>query len=105
MQRVLHCGREQLKARIVDRVAQDVVELSMDKFGCFVVEECFLSMGLQRVLDAFLGLSDDDLAVTVQGRYSNYVVQMLLEAGKKVSTLLQTVILIPRSDRQLDRNS
>lgn len=86
LQHVLRYGSEQFKARIVERVAKDIVELSVDKFGCYVVEDCFLSTGslagLQRVLDAFLDLHDDDLAVAVKGWYSNYAIQKLLAAGK-----------------------
>ncbi|KAL6645468.1 hypothetical protein ACP70R_017076 [Stipagrostis hirtigluma subsp. patula] len=86
LQGVLDCGSEQLKELIVRRVAEDIVSLSLNQSGSFVVEACFLRTGslpmLQRVLAAFLRLPGDQLAQLVKGGYSNYVVHKLLTAAK-----------------------
>ncbi|CAD6202461.1 unnamed protein product [Miscanthus lutarioriparius] len=82
LQRVIECGGERLQVAIAERVAADVVSLSSDQFGSYVVESCFLQMRslapLQVVLTAFLALGDDDLAGLVRGGFSNYVVSKLL---------------------------
>ncbi|XP_062208839.1 uncharacterized protein LOC133910462 [Phragmites australis] len=86
LQGALECGSELLTDRIAERVAEDVASLSADQFGSYVVEACFLrTLSLapaQRVLAAFLGLRNDQLAELVQGGYSNYVVHKLLATGK-----------------------
>jgi hypothetical protein len=85
---VLKCGTEPCKNAVAKRVAEDVVSLSADQFGRYVVEACILEtspLPLQRVLAAVLALSDDQLAELVQGRYSNGLVRTLLKAGTKVS--------------------
>ncbi|KAL6649380.1 hypothetical protein ACP70R_013604 [Stipagrostis hirtigluma subsp. patula] len=86
LQQVLEYGSEQLKELIVRCVAEDIVGLSLNQSGSFVVEACFLRTGslpmLQRVLAAFLRLPDDQLAELVKGGYSNYVVHKLLTAAK-----------------------
>ncbi|KAK3148123.1 hypothetical protein QOZ80_3BG0290990 [Eleusine coracana subsp. coracana] len=87
MQRALECGSQSLKERIAERVAADVANLSVDKFGSYVVEACFLltcsPAPMRRVLAAFLHLPAGQLADLVRGGYSNYVVHKLLAAGKK----------------------
>ncbi|KAK3150740.1 hypothetical protein QOZ80_3AG0237080 [Eleusine coracana subsp. coracana] len=87
MQRALECGSQVLKERIAERVAADVANLSVDKFGSYVVEACFLltcsPAPMRRVLAAFLHLPAGQLADLVRGGYSNYVVHKLLAAGKK----------------------
>jgi len=89
LQRVIECGGERLQVAIAERVAADVVSLSSDQFGSYVVESCFLQMRslapLQVVLTAFLALGDDDLAGLVRGGFSNYVVSKLLVVAKDVS--------------------
>ncbi|KAG0552385.1 hypothetical protein BDA96_01G503300 [Sorghum bicolor] len=86
LQRVIECGGERLQVAIAERVAADVVSLSSDQFGSYVVESCFLHMRslapLQLVLTAFLALGDDDLAGLVRGGFSNYVVSKLLLVAK-----------------------
>ncbi|XP_066323096.1 uncharacterized protein [Miscanthus floridulus] len=86
LQRVIECGGERLQVAIAERVAADVVSLSSDQFGSYVVESCFLQMRslapLQVVLTAFLALGDDYLAGLVRGGFSNYVVSKLLVVAK-----------------------
>ncbi|CAN6301954.1 unnamed protein product [Urochloa humidicola] len=87
LQRAIELGSELLQAAIAERVAADVVSLSLDRFGSYVVEACFLlartPAPLQRLLAAFQGLRDETLAELVRGNYSNYVVSKLLDAGKQ----------------------
>ncbi|CAN6285354.1 unnamed protein product [Urochloa humidicola] len=87
LQRAIELGSEFLQAAIAERVAADVVSLSLDRFGSYVVEACFLlartAAPLQRLLAAFQGLRDEALAELVRGNYSNYVVSKLLDAGKQ----------------------
>jgi pumilio RNA-binding family len=60
---------------IAERVVADVVSLSSDQFGSYVVESCFLQMRslapLQVVLTVLLALGGDDLAGLVRGSFSN----------------------------------
>lgn len=93
VQRVIECGSVELKQRVGERVAADVANLAVDKFGSFVVEACFTkyvqALSLEptkSVLQAFLKLPGHQLAGLVRGGYSNYVVHKLLEAAKKVSS-------------------
>ncbi|CAL4921262.1 unnamed protein product [Urochloa decumbens] len=87
LQRAIELGSKLLQAAIAERVAADVVNLSVDRFGSYVVEACFLlartPAPLQRLLAAFQGLRDDALAELVRGNYSNYVVSKLLDAGRQ----------------------
>lgn len=89
LQCAIQCGSELLQVAITDRVAADVVTVSSDRFGSYVVEACFLlartKVPLQRLLAAFQGLRERALAELVRGNYSNYVVSKLLDAGKNVS--------------------
>ncbi|OEL21744.1 hypothetical protein BAE44_0017239 [Dichanthelium oligosanthes] len=86
LQHVLRCDSEQLKLRIAERVAENIMELSVHKFGHFVVEACILwpatRAALRRVLDAFLGVGDYELELLVRGLYSSYVLQKLLRRDK-----------------------
>uniref|UniRef100_K4AL73 PUM-HD domain-containing protein n=1 Tax=Setaria italica TaxID=4555 RepID=K4AL73_SETIT len=86
LQCAIQCGSELLQVAITDRVAADVVTVSSDRFGSYVVEACFLlartKVPLQRLLAAFQGLRERALAELVRGNYSNYVVSKLLDAGK-----------------------
>lgn len=96
LQRAIEYGGECLLVDIAKRIAADVVSLSLDQFGSYVVESCFLQMRstmapLQLVLDAFLALGDDDLAELVQGSFSNYVVSKLLRVAKDVSHIVVAV--------------
>ncbi|CAN6290364.1 unnamed protein product [Urochloa humidicola] len=87
LQRAIELGSELLQAAIAERVAADVASLSVDRFGSYVAEACFLlartPAPLQRLLAAFQGLRDDALAELVRGNYSNYVVSKLLDAGRQ----------------------
>jgi pumilio RNA-binding family len=97
LQRAIEYGGERLQVDIAKRIAADVVSLSLDQFGSYVVESCFLQImrstmaPLQLVLDAFLALGDDDLAELVQGSFSNYVVSKLLRVAKDVSHIVVAV--------------
>lgn len=97
LQRAIEYGGERLLVDIAKRIAADVVSLSLDQFGSYVVESCFLQImrstmaPLQLVLDAFLALGDDDLAELVQGSFSNYVVSKLLRVAKDVSHIVVAV--------------
>ncbi|KAL6645013.1 hypothetical protein ACP70R_016621 [Stipagrostis hirtigluma subsp. patula] len=87
LQRVLEDSYPPLSGDVVERVAADVASLAADRFGSCVVETCFLrtrspAAALQRVLAAFLGLRDDQLAELVRGGYSSHVVRKLLATGK-----------------------
>ncbi|PAN51104.1 hypothetical protein PAHAL_9G570300 [Panicum hallii] len=86
LQRAIEYGSELLQVAIADRVAADVASLSLDRFGSYVVEACFLlartPVPRQRLLAAFVGLRANELADLVRGSYSNYVVSKLLDAGK-----------------------
>ncbi|CAN6307688.1 unnamed protein product [Urochloa humidicola] len=85
LQNLLVSGSEHLKLHIVDRVAADILDLAMDKVGCYVVQACFHTSteALRRVLDAVLALPRGELEALVLGWCSTNVVQNLLETGKK----------------------
>ncbi|CAN6313744.1 unnamed protein product [Urochloa humidicola] len=78
--------REHLKSRIVDRVAADILDLSMDKFGCRMVDACFLGTksreALPRLLNALLSLHRSQLQALVLDWCSNIIVRKVLLAGK-----------------------
>ncbi|TYH10094.1 hypothetical protein ES288_A07G151100v1 [Gossypium darwinii] len=57
------------------------VKLSTTKTGSYVVEHCFLSSGLDRVINELL--RSDRLVSVAKDRYGNYVVQTALKESKK----------------------
>ncbi|OEL29889.1 hypothetical protein BAE44_0009092 [Dichanthelium oligosanthes] len=86
LQRVIEFGSDSLQVAIANSVAADVVHLSLDRFGSYVVEACFLlartPAPLHRLLGAFLSLGSNQLAELVRGNFSNYVVSKLLDAAR-----------------------
>ncbi|KAL6645014.1 hypothetical protein ACP70R_016622 [Stipagrostis hirtigluma subsp. patula] len=92
LRQVLRCCSEWLKLRITERVVGDLVILSAHNSGNYVAQECFRPRAsddsfapLELVLDAFLDLTDYQLAVLVQGHYANFVVLELLKIGESLS--------------------
>ncbi|CAN6321104.1 unnamed protein product [Urochloa humidicola] len=85
LQNLLVSGSEDLKLHIADRVAADILDLAMDKVGCYVVQAGFHSSteALRRVLDAVLALPRGELEALVLGWCSTNVVHNLLVTGKK----------------------
>jgi pumilio RNA-binding family len=87
IQHVLQYGDDEMRQRLAERLIDEVVILSLDCYGSYVVEACFQHTGQQRrVLAAFLLLDDAQLAQVVQGKHSNYVVHKLLDATIDVSS-------------------
>ncbi|CAL4938037.1 unnamed protein product [Urochloa decumbens] len=87
LQQILWSDNEDLKMRVVEGVARDIVDLAMHKAGCYVVEACFIGTtsspeALRRLLDALMPLGPRDLQALVLGCHSNDIVQKLLVEGK-----------------------
>ncbi|KAG0552387.1 hypothetical protein BDA96_01G503500 [Sorghum bicolor] len=87
---VIERGRNaQLEERIRERVVANLVELSMGRYGNDVVQECFVPSKekvpsvplLQRGLDAFLRLPDEQLRELVQNHWAGYVLRRLLQTS------------------------
>ncbi|KAL6649381.1 hypothetical protein ACP70R_013605 [Stipagrostis hirtigluma subsp. patula] len=110
LQRVLERSYPPLNGDVVERVAADVASLAADRFGSCVVETCILrtrspAAALQRVLAAFLGLRDGQLAELVRGGYSSHVVRKLLATGKdrfteETMTLARRIEKLPAAVRE-----
>ncbi|KAF0911174.1 hypothetical protein E2562_007952 [Oryza meyeriana var. granulata] len=102
MQKVLEHGGEGLKRDLVAILMADVVSLSRQQYGSYVVEACFLStksLGLLHlVLSTFVELPDEQLAEVVQCGYGNYVIQKLVDAGKDPFPQ-ETILLARRIER------
>ncbi|PNT77985.1 hypothetical protein BRADI_1g71637v3 [Brachypodium distachyon] len=88
VQRVLEDGSAQTKLAVVDQLMEDVMELSRDMYGNYVVQSCFRKIGftvstemLRRVLLAFLDLALEQLADLVKNIPANLVLHRLLETG------------------------
>ncbi|CAN6307687.1 unnamed protein product [Urochloa humidicola] len=90
LQRVLECGSYPLKSNITHRILDNLVSLSMDRHGVFVVEACFVLTGsarlplLQQVFTEFQRRPNWQLARLVEDPCANYVVSRLLMEGKGV---------------------
>ncbi|CAN6321101.1 unnamed protein product [Urochloa humidicola] len=90
LQRVLECGSYPLKSSITHCVLDNLVSLSMDRYGVFVVRACFVQTGsarlplLQRVLTEFQCLPDRQFARLVEDPCANHVVSRLLMEGRRV---------------------
>ena len=100
LQHALRFGSEELKVRIAERVAQNMVDLSGHSLGNYAVEACFRLTGsdeaLRCVLSAFLLLSPGELEALVRGPHSNCVLAKLLDTGKRVSSRALAHPLLPR---------
>jgi len=86
--------------RIVERVAENIVDLSRHGVGNYAVQACFLLTGsdeaMRLVLSAFLLLSPGELEALVRGPHSNCVLAKLLDTGKRVSSRALAHPLLPR---------
>jgi mRNA-binding protein PUF3 len=82
---VLEFGTEGEKTRIIERVIDDLIEMSLHKYGSNVVEMCLLhapeSLQLQ-ILDRIVSVTplnyqncSFSLEALMSSRYGNYVVQ------------------------------
>uniref|UniRef100_A0A0E0K9Z2 PUM-HD domain-containing protein n=1 Tax=Oryza punctata TaxID=4537 RepID=A0A0E0K9Z2_ORYPU len=101
MQKVLEHGGEALKRELVVLLMADVVSLSRQQFGSYVVEACFLkgSSELKHlVISTFVSLSNDQLADVVQCGYGNYVIQKLVDTCKDEFPE-ETILLARRIER------
>ena len=92
----------------------NLVELSMGRYGNDVVQECFVPSKekvpsvplLQRGLDAFLRLPDEQLRELVQNHWAGYVLRRLLQTSVEVSIRLSFLSSFngnARAGRALDR--
>ncbi|KAG2542794.1 hypothetical protein PVAP13_9NG821677 [Panicum virgatum] len=109
LQHALRFGSEELKVRIAERVAQNMVDLSGHSLGNYAVEACFRLTGsdeaLRCVLSAFLLLSPGELEALVRGPHSNCVLAKLLDTGKRYSpslaeALAKRIDALPAAVRQ-----
>ncbi|KAM0890684.1 hypothetical protein ACQ4PT_026893 [Festuca glaucescens] len=103
IQHVLQYGDDEMRQLLLERLIDNVVILSLDCYGSYVVEACFQQKGQpRRVLAAFLLLDDAQLAEVVQGKHSNYVVHKLLDAtidrfpGETMALARRIHSLLPR---------
>ena len=88
MQHVLEHADGETRQLLVKRLMADVVTLSDDPIGSYVVEACYQKAGLLHlVLPAFLRLDDACLVKLVRGTSANYVVHKLLDTAIDVSSL------------------
>lgn len=83
---VLLCGTYDDKCFIIDKILDDIIQLSLHKFGSNVVEKCLeLSPEDKRelILDRIVGVpvSNHRLTLTdlMNSQYANYVVQRTFE--------------------------
>jgi len=77
--------------RIVERVAENIVDLSRHGVGNYAVQACFLLTGsdeaMRLVLSAFLLLRPGELEALVRDPHAPFVLAKLLDQGKRVSCL------------------
>ncbi|KAG2554113.1 hypothetical protein PVAP13_9KG642400 [Panicum virgatum] len=92
LQYALRFGSEELKVRIVERVAENIVDLSRHGVGNYAVQACFLltesDEAMRLVLSAFLLLRPGELEALVRDPHAPFVLAKLLDKGKRYSPLL-----------------
>lgn len=88
---VLLCGTYEDKVYIIDKILDDIVQLSLHKFGSNVVEKCLeLSPEDKRelILDRIVGVPVSNHRLTLidlmNSQYANYVVQRTFEMSNPV---------------------